>query len=254
MPQGQSQTDQPPPDLHALIAQFGEELHSAGIQRVVVVGEQWPASAQNALQDWLIRQVKDVLRRDPNRFDLLPDKPGAPMKGFVGPVLDTAGVDAVVSATAYPAEEGIHFTLNAERANPLLGEETEIAIDWDALPPTTESTALIPPEWSKQMGEVRSVPKPGSSTVSKLPACVVCPDPKYPDFARQLKAHGRVDLMVTVGTDGAIHDAQLVRAFGFGLDEAAVANVSRWQLSPALDKQGNPIAIRVGIQVQFRLL
>jgi TonB family protein len=243
-------------ELQRLIGQFGEKLRLAGISSVVVVGGQWTASGQNPLQNWLVARVKDALGSEPNRFDIVPDTEGAPIKGFVGPVLDTVGVDAVVSTTVYPAEDGIHFTLDAARANVSSGQETLLADISNALPPTAESAALVPPEWKTQMDEERTAPKPpmaDASILSKMPTCLVCPDPKYPELARQLKVKGGVILLATVETDGTIHDAQVLKAFGFGLDEAAIKNMSRWQLSPALDKQGNPVAVRITVQIELRL-
>jgi TonB family protein len=65
---------------------------------------------------------------------------------------------------------------------------------------------------------------------------------------------GSLVVAVTVEADGTTHDIQLRRGLGFGLDEAGVEAVSRWRFNPALDKEGNPIATKVAIEVAFRLL
>ena len=246
-----------PVDIHALIAQFREQLRGEGVKRVVVIGGRWPASGQNAIEDWLVTQVKDALVQGPNGFDLLQDHLSKGSR-FGEAVLDTTGADAVVSASLYPNEEGIQITLNGVTSGVVDSEQgTSVALVSMPALLTGEMAALLPPEWKQQIENEQAAPQvPSFSrvTASRFPTCVYCPAPKYTSEAKQLKMAGSLVVAVTVEADGTTHDIQLRRGLGFGLDEAGVEAVSRWRFNPALDKEGNPIATRVTIEVAFRLL
>jgi outer membrane biosynthesis protein TonB len=54
-----------------------------------------------------------------------------------------------------------------------------------------------------------------------------------------------------VGTDGEVHDVQVVRWAGFGLDEVTTATVRQLHFFPAL-KDGKPVRMRVMLRYNFR--
>ena len=97
-------------------------------------------------------------------------------------------------------------------------------------------------------------PLADEGNVSKMPTCVSCAKPAYTTLARQFKVAGRIVVVLTIETDGTAGGIQLVKGVGFGLDEAAVEKVRQWRFNPALDKEGNPTAIRVTVEVSFRQL
>jgi periplasmic protein TonB len=78
------------------------------------------------------------------------------------------------------------------------------------------------------------------------------PDPEYSEEARKAKYQGSVVLDVTVAADGRPRDLRVVRSLGMGLDERALEAVRRWRFDPAM-KDGRPVAVRVSIEVAFRL-
>jgi TonB family protein len=78
------------------------------------------------------------------------------------------------------------------------------------------------------------------------------PEPEYSDEARGALLQGTVVLRVVVGTDGLVHDAQVVRGIGLGLDENAIEAVNQWQFQPA-SKDGQPVKVVAAIEVNFRL-
>jgi TonB family protein len=86
------------------------------------------------------------------------------------------------------------------------------------------------------------------------PSCVYCPDPKYPEAARQVKFMGTVTVQVVVNPDGRASDIVVIKDPGMGLGEKAVEAVKTWQFRPALGPNDKPAATRVNIEVQFRLL
>ena len=78
-------------------------------------------------------------------------------------------------------------------------------------------------------------------------------DPAYTDEAKAAKISGAVLLSVVIGTDGLAHDINVVSGIDSGLDLNAVAAVQQWQFQPGT-KDGEPVAVRAQIEVNFRLL
>ena len=85
-----------------------------------------------------------------------------------------------------------------------------------------------------------------------IPRVIYDPDPDYTDAARLDRLRGTVALWIVVGTDGHVQDVHLVRGLGFGLDEKAMEAVRKWRFEPAR-KDGQPIAVRVGVDVDFNM-
>ena len=77
-------------------------------------------------------------------------------------------------------------------------------------------------------------------------------EPEYSKAARRAKYQGTIVLFVIVDASGTTRDIQIERPLGFGLDEQAVAAVSRWTFKPA-QKDGNPVSVQVNVEVSFRL-
>jgi TonB family protein len=84
------------------------------------------------------------------------------------------------------------------------------------------------------------------------PRAIYAPDPDYSEEARRAKYQGAVTLWVVVGPDGRVRDAKVSRALGMGLDEKALAAVRTWKFEPAM-RNGQPVAVQVNIEVNFRL-
>ncbi len=86
-----------------------------------------------------------------------------------------------------------------------------------------------------------------------VPKCLYCPDAQFSDEAVKAKYQGVVYLSAIVGLDGRASDVHVVKSLGLGLDENAVAAVKTWRFTPALGPDGKPAAVRVPIEVTFRL-
>jgi len=84
------------------------------------------------------------------------------------------------------------------------------------------------------------------------PRVVFDPDPEYSEEARRAKYQGTVVLWVVIAPDGRARDVRVARALGMGLDEKAVEAVRKWRFQPAM-KDGQPVAVQVNIEVNFRL-
>jgi TonB family protein len=100
-------------------------------------------------------------------------------------------------------------------------------------------------------------PLPDGTPVTPLrglvrpPVAVFTPDPEFPAVARRRNLDATLLLMATIDLEGRPRNIRVEEAFGFGLEEAAVAAVERWRYRPGtLD--GRPVAVEVGIRLYFR--
>src|SRR6185369_4062002 len=84
------------------------------------------------------------------------------------------------------------------------------------------------------------------------PRILFSPDPDYSEEARKAKYQGTVVLWVVVGPDGRPRDIRVQRSLGLGLDEKAMEAVRQWKFEPAR-KDGQPVAVQINVEVNFRL-
>jgi len=84
------------------------------------------------------------------------------------------------------------------------------------------------------------------------PVPIYKPEPAYSEEARKAKYQGTVVLLIVVDAQGNTTDARVVKPLGMGLDEKAVESVRTWKFKPAL-RSGVPVAVRVYVEVSFRL-
>ena len=63
---------------------------------------------------------------------------------------------------------------------------------------------------------------------------------------------GVVVLDVVIDSTGKVLDPRIVRPVGFGLDEKAIAAVRNWKFKPAT-RNGEPVAVEMGLEVQFNI-
>jgi len=84
------------------------------------------------------------------------------------------------------------------------------------------------------------------------PRILFAPDPDYSEEARKAKYQGTVVLWVVVGPDGRPRDVRVSRSLGLGLDEKAMDAVRSWKFEPAR-KDGQPVAVQINVEVNFRL-
>lgn len=84
------------------------------------------------------------------------------------------------------------------------------------------------------------------------PHVIYNPDPEFSEEARKAKYQGTVVLWAIVGIDGRTHDIRVYRSLGMGLDEKAIEAVRQWRFEPG-QKDGKPVAVQIGVEVNFRL-
>lgn len=84
------------------------------------------------------------------------------------------------------------------------------------------------------------------------PRAVFDPEPEYSEEARRAKFQGTVVLLVVVDASGRPRDVRVNRSVGMGLDEKAIEAIRTWRFEPAT-KDGRPVAVRISVEVNFRL-
>jgi TonB family protein len=94
---------------------------------------------------------------------------------------------------------------------------------------------------------------PGTGGVG-FPECQACPLPSYTDQARSDKWQGVVLLQLTITSVGKATDIVIVKSAGHGLDEQALAAVSKWRFKPAKGPDGKPVPVRTTAEINFRLI
>jgi TonB family protein len=84
------------------------------------------------------------------------------------------------------------------------------------------------------------------------PKPVYHPNAEYTDKARKKKIQGSVVVSIVVTDEGTVRDAQIVSGLEKDLDKQALKAVSTWKFEPAT-KDGKPVAVRIRVEVDFRL-
>ncbi|MGC2637016.1 MAG: energy transducer TonB [Acidobacteriaceae bacterium] len=85
------------------------------------------------------------------------------------------------------------------------------------------------------------------------PHAIYVGNPEYSNEARRKKIQGVVLLSTLVNEQGEPTDIRVERTLGYGLDENAVRAVSQYRFEPARDRDGKPVAVRVAVEVNYRL-
>jgi protein TonB len=94
------------------------------------------------------------------------------------------------------------------------------------------------------------VPLPVGGNI-KRPVKVKDVAPAYPSMARVAQVKGLVIVEATIGPDGKVQDARILRSIPL-LDAAALDAVRQWEYTPTL-LNGTPIAIVMTVTLDFRL-
>jgi protein TonB len=85
----------------------------------------------------------------------------------------------------------------------------------------------------------------------KPPAKVKHVNPTYPPIAQSARVQGVVIIEATIGPDGAVKDARVLRSIPL-LDASALEAVRQWQFTPTL-LNGVPVPVIMTVTVQFTL-
>ena len=165
----------------------------------------------------------------------LPPPPRAASKPAVATVNpDLAPVVAPPTIAPEPPDLGFDRVLDS--ATPLGVLEGG---DLQPIPPplTTASPATLPPV--RVGGEIRRPVKTKDAS------------PVYPQIAVISRVQGVVIIEATIGVDGAVQEARVLRSIPL-LDSAALDAVKQWEFTPTL-LNGEPVPVIMTVTVQFTL-
>ena len=84
------------------------------------------------------------------------------------------------------------------------------------------------------------------------PKLIFAPDPEYSEEAKRAKYQGICIVSLIVDAQGNPQRVQVIRHLGKGLDQKAVEAVEQYKFEPAM-RHGEPVAVEVNIEVNFRL-
>jgi len=84
------------------------------------------------------------------------------------------------------------------------------------------------------------------------PKVTSSPQPEYTPEGLLRRIQGTVALEVDVLADGTVGTVALVKPLGFGLEESAAKTAKTWRFTPGT-KDGKPVAVRIPIDIEFRL-
>ena len=85
----------------------------------------------------------------------------------------------------------------------------------------------------------------------KQPTKIKDVPPIYPPIAQSARVSGVVIIEATIGVDGSVMDARVIRAVAL-LDQAALDAVRQWKFSPTT-LNGVPVAVIMTVTVNFTL-
>jgi len=114
------------------------------------------------------------------------------------------------------------------------------------------SATLTPVPGSSRPGlPVLSRPPQVDGQTVKSPKRLVNVNPVYPEDARAARVEGLVVLEITIGENGSVTDARVIRSIPI-LDQAAIDAVLQWIYEPTL-LNGVPIEVELTVTINFTL-
>ena len=85
----------------------------------------------------------------------------------------------------------------------------------------------------------------------KAPTKTKMVNPTYPPIAQSARVQGVVIIEATIGPDGKVQQAKVLRSIPL-LDQAALDAVKQWEFTPTL-LNGVPVPVIMTVTVQFTL-
>ena len=102
---------------------------------------------------------------------------------------------------------------------------------------------------TKQEVRIGNAPPAAGITLPKL---VSYARPLYTDEALQRRIEGVVTVLAEFDVAGNFKPLRVVKGLGFGLDESAIAALTKWRFTPA-NRYGERISVVTEIDVDFTL-
>ena len=162
-------------------------------------------------------------------------------------VVDSAGNAALDTAASQAISTAVPFPILPETYP---GQKLRLRYRFGYDQPTSSDAPMCSgPNWGAHPSDYQ-VRKVGNGV--EAPRASHSADPEYSDAARRMKYQSRVRLAGTVDPQGKFTDLCVLVPAGAGLDEKAMSAVKTWGFEPA-SVGGAPVAVRINVEVDFRL-
>ena len=104
------------------------------------------------------------------------------------------------------------------------------------------------------LAKKKKITVPVKTETIAIPLYHLIPKPPYPSRSRDLGEEGTVIIVILVGTDGKVKEAELSQSSGYSLlDGSALATIKeKWQFKPGT-RNGKPIESRVQVPIKFSI-
>ncbi|MGA7913648.1 MAG: TonB family protein [Candidatus Acidiferrales bacterium] len=93
----------------------------------------------------------------------------------------------------------------------------------------------------------------GGSGAYTHAVCIRCPQPQFPEGARNGGVQGKVELALWIGVDGKVFNVIVKKALSAELTENAVAAVKDWTFKPGKGPGGKPANVQEIVEITYHL-
>ena len=256
-----AQSTPPPinPAISRLAARIAEPLQKAHGTKVVVAELWGPEGQSHPIGKYLADQLTVSLQKDFPNLEVI-DRPDQrtnpndhPDSGDMRAIVEEAknwarklGANVVIAGSFAKVSQGIGVSLSPEFCNDSRGS---LGLTTGLIPITDEITAASPDPIPSPTDGIAS----GGTGGTTLPTCIHCSIPAYSPKAKAAKYQGTVVLDVVVTAQGRTERIIVLKGPGLGLEEKSIEAVKKWKFKPATGPDGNPVAVRIPIEISFRL-
>jgi TonB family protein len=85
------------------------------------------------------------------------------------------------------------------------------------------------------------------------PTCYYAPNPPYTDDLRRDRVSGVVLVSGLITAEGKVSEARISQSVDKRLDKPSLKIISIWRCKPAEDENGDPVPVRIGFEITFKL-
>jgi TonB family protein len=244
----------------ALVQKLAAELQASNVKRVLVLDLEDPNNKVTSFGSWLADQIAaantwtpiEVVDRQQLRSYLDRHASGkSELDPDAADELESKFKAKVVTGSYSGAENGIGVTLvvgTKVKFGQKRSKEAPV-IEKIALTDEMKSHLMVPLESLVPSDEIFDMVAGGISE----PTCRSCKNPYYPENVARRGVQGSVVLSVVVTADGRASNITIVKKLDRELDQEALNVVRTWKFIPGVNVDGKPVAVRVPIEVTFRL-
>jgi TonB family protein len=170
-----------------------------------------------------------------------------------------AGIQGVVILEVSIGKDGKVTAAKVLRSIPQLDQAAIDAVKQWEYTPTLKNGVPVPVSMTVTVSfKLAQSPAAGGAAVPRVggakmsaPTKVVDVKAVYPEAAREARIQGAVILELSIGKDGKVTAAKVLRSIP-ELDQAAIDAATQWEFTPTL-KDGVPVAVVMAVTVNFKL-